>query len=78
MLSLQAATPMATGMKLLNSDCPSTPKAVKEMSTIPYQSAIGAVMYMASTQSTKEALSSTWLQLSPQKKHCGGDLILES
>jgi hypothetical protein len=32
-------------MKLLKTDCPSTPNAVKEMSTIPYQSAIGAVMY---------------------------------
>jgi transposase InsO family protein len=39
------ATPLATGVKLLKSDCPSSPEDVEAMSAIPYQQAIGAIMY---------------------------------
>lgn len=38
-------TPLATGTQLLKSDCPSTPEDAEAMSAIPYQSAIGAIMY---------------------------------
>ena len=38
-------TPLATGVKLLKSDCPTSPQQVEEMSKVPYQQAIGAIMY---------------------------------
>ena len=39
------ATPVATGVKLLKSDCPTSPQEVEAMAAVPYQQAIGAIMY---------------------------------
>jgi hypothetical protein len=36
---------MATGTRLVKADCPSTPEEIEMMKRIPYQSAIGAIMY---------------------------------
>jgi hypothetical protein len=39
------STPLSISSKLTKSDCPSTPKEKLEMQRIPYQSAVGAIMY---------------------------------
>ncbi|MGH7239999.1 MAG: Ty1/Copia family ribonuclease HI, partial [Candidatus Saccharimonadales bacterium] len=39
------ATPLDTGCKLSKRDGPSTPEAIAEMKNVPYQSAVGAIMY---------------------------------
>jgi hypothetical protein len=38
-------TPMDHTIKLSKADCPSTPEQIRDMSNIPYQSAVGAIMY---------------------------------
>ena len=43
--SKPVATPLATGTQLLKSDCPTTDEQRQAMSSVPYQSAIGAIMY---------------------------------
>ncbi|HVX00074.1 MAG TPA: Ty1/Copia family ribonuclease HI [Candidatus Babeliaceae bacterium] len=39
------ATPLEAGCRLSKSDCPSTAEEISEMKNIPYQSAVGAIMY---------------------------------
>jgi hypothetical protein len=39
------ATPLDTGVKLSKADCPTTAEQGAEMKNIPYQSAVGAIMY---------------------------------
>src|SRR6202050_2613791 len=38
-------TPMDHTIKLSKADCPTTPAEISDMSNIPYQSAVGAIMY---------------------------------
>ena len=40
-------TPMAPGMKLTTDDCPKTFEEAKEMEDIPYMSAVGSLLYLA-------------------------------
>ena len=43
--SRSVSTPMDHTVKLSKADCPSTPDQISDMSNIPYQSAVGAIMY---------------------------------
>ena len=43
--SKAVATPLDPGAKLSKSDCPTTAEQAAEMKHIPYQSAVGAIMY---------------------------------
>src|SRR6201996_6441500 len=43
--SKPVATPLDPGTKLSKSDSPSTPEEIQKMKNIPYQSAVGAIMY---------------------------------
>jgi transposase InsO family protein len=43
--SKPVATPLDSSVKLTKADCPSTVAQAKEMEKIPYQSAVGAIMY---------------------------------
>jgi len=40
-----ATTPLACHFKLSSKQCPQSPKEDKEMSRIPYASAVGSLMY---------------------------------
>jgi transposase InsO family protein len=39
------STPMATGSTMTAADCPNTPDQIEEMRHVPFQSAVGALMY---------------------------------
>jgi hypothetical protein len=39
------ATPLDSGVKLSKADCPTTAEQNAQMENIPYQSAVGAIMY---------------------------------
>ena len=43
--SKSVATPLDPGVKLSKADCPTTTEQAAEMKNVPYQSAVGAIMY---------------------------------
>ena len=44
------STPLDKSVTLLKDDCPDSPEEIADMSSVPYLSAVGSLMYLAGTR----------------------------